>query len=109
MHFKDYEKRASKTAQYPSIGKRYVYPALGLANESGEVLGKIKKIFRDHDGKLSKEYKQAIKDELGDVLWYLAMLSKDLGLELEDIAQANIKKLSSRAKRGKINGDGDKR
>jgi len=109
MHFKEYQKRAATTAKYPSVGKRYVYPALGLANESGEVLGKIKKIFRDHNGTLSKEYKQAIKEELGDVLWYVAMLARDLGLELEDIAQTNIKKLSSRAKRGIINGDGDKR
>lgn len=109
MNFKDYQKRAAKTAKYPAIGKPYVYPALGLANEAGEVLGKVKKIFRDYHGKLTKEYKAAIKKELGDVLWYVAMLSRDLGLDLDEIASDNIKKLASRDKRGKIGGDGDDR
>ncbi len=109
MHFKDYQKKAAKTAKYKAIGKMFVYPALGLANESGEVLGKIKKIFRDYNGKLTKEYKEAIKHELGDVLWYLAMLSRDLDLDLEEIAKINLKKLDSRLKRGKLGGDGDNR
>lgn len=109
MHFKDYQKKAAKTAKYTAIGKIFVYPALGLANESGEVLGKIKKAFRDNKGKISKEYKEAIKHELGDVLWYIAMLARDLGLDLEDIADNNLKKLDSRLKRGKLGGDGDHR
>lgn len=109
MHFKDYQTEAAKTAKYPAIGAAYVYPALGLANESGEVLGKIKKIFRDFDGKLTDEYKEAIKKELGDVLWYIAMLSRDLGLDLEEIADENLKKLDSRMQRGTLGGDGDNR
>jgi len=109
MQLNDYQKKAAKTAKYPIIGKRYVYPALGLANESGEVLGKIKKVFRDYDGVISKDYKIALKHELGDVLWYVAMLAKDLGFKLDDIAKDNIDKLTSRDKRGKIKGDGDNR
>lgn len=109
MNLNDYQKKAAKTAQYPSVGARYVYPALGLANEAGEVLGKIKKIFRDHHGKVTPEYKSAIKKELGDVLWYVAMLARDFGFKLDDLGKENIAKLSSRAKRGKIGGDGDNR
>lgn len=109
MHFKDYQTEAAKTAKYPAIGAAYVYPALGLANESGEVLGKIKKIFRDFGGELTDEYKEAIKKELGDVLWYIAMLSRDLGLDLEEIADENLKKLDSRMQRGTLGGDGDNR
>jgi NTP pyrophosphatase (non-canonical NTP hydrolase) len=109
MQLNDYQTKASRTALYPTIGKRYVYPALGLANEAGEVLGKIKKVFRDHNGVLTKEYKLALKKELGDVLWYVAMLAKDLGFKLDDLGKDNLKKLASRAHRGKITGDGDNR
>lgn len=109
MQFNDYQSKAARTAKYPVIGKKYIYPALGLASESGEVLGKIKKVFRDYEGVISKDYKQALKYELGDVLWYVAMLAKDLGFKLDDLAQMNLKKLSSRVKRSKIAGDGDNR
>ena len=110
MKFDEYQKRALSTAFHK---KKYkvIYPALGLGNEAGEVLGKIKKWLRgdDGEGKMSKERKEAIKEELGDVLWYLAVLAHDLGISLEDIAEVNIKKLQSRKKRGKLSGDGDKR
>jgi len=109
MQLNDYQAKAAKTAKYPVIGKKYVYPALGLANEAGEVLGKIKKVFRDYNGVLTKDYKLALQHELGDVLWYVAMLANDLNFKLDDLAQENLKKLASRAKRGKITGDGDNR
>lgn len=46
MDFNEYQKKARKTAIYPNIGKNYIYPALGLGGESGEVLEKIKKLIR---------------------------------------------------------------
>ncbi len=110
MNFKEYQKKALTTAFHP---KKYkiIYPAFGLGNEAGEVLGKIKKWLRgdDGDGKMSKERKEALEEELGDVLWYLAVLANDLGISLEDIAKTNLDKLQSRKKRGKLFGDGDKR
>ena len=52
-----------------------IYPALGLVNEAGEVAGKIKKVFRDKGGEINAETREALKAELGDVLWYLAQVA----------------------------------
>ncbi len=111
MELNEYQKKAVFTALYDEKYK-ILYPALGLGNEAGEVLGKIKKWLRGDDcldGTMSAERKEAIKGELGDVLWYLAVLARDLNLDLGDIGQANIEKLQSRKERGAIKGDGDKR
>jgi NTP pyrophosphatase (non-canonical NTP hydrolase) len=109
MNFSDYQNRSRKTAIYPAIGHPVVYPTLGLANEAGEVAGKVKKIFRDKQGRIGAEEREALKGELGDVLWYLAQVCTELELSLDDVAQANIEKLYSRLERGKIGGDGDNR
>lgn len=109
MEFKEYQEKSRKTAIYPKVGESYVYPALGLGDEAGEVLGKIKKIFRDKNGILDDETRDALKKELGDVLWYLAQLSTELELSLDDIAEANIEKLYSRLERGTLHGNGDNR
>lgn len=105
----DYMNEALTTATYASIGHRCIYPALGLGNEAGEVLGKIKKIFRDKNGEFSQESCHAIAEEIGDCLWYIAVLGNDIGYDLERIAQMNIDKLRDRKKRDKIHGDGDNR
>jgi len=109
MDFNDYQTKSRKTAGYPTIGHPVIYPALGLVNEAGEVAGKIKKVFRDKDGQINEETREALKAELGDVLWYLAQVATELGLSLDDIAEANIDKLMDRLERGKIKGDGDNR
>lgn len=109
MHFKEYQKQSQKTAVYPNKGKNYIYPVLGLAGESGEVAEKFKKIIRDDNGKISAEKRTEIEKELGDVLWYIAQISTELKINLEDVAKNNIKKLSSRLKRNCIKGDGDNR
>ncbi|MCZ2127946.1 MAG: nucleoside triphosphate pyrophosphohydrolase family protein [Anaerolineales bacterium] len=109
MRLSDYQKKSRATAKYPVIGHGVIYPTLGLVNEAGEVAGKIKKIFRDKDGQISDEAREALKAELGDVLWYVAQTATELGLSLEDIAEANLAKLLDRQARGKIQGDGDNR
>jgi NTP pyrophosphatase (non-canonical NTP hydrolase) len=109
MDFSDYQKKAKHTAKYPVIGHGVIYPTLGLANEAGEVAGKIKKIFRDKDGVIGDTDREALKGELGDVLWYLAQVSTELDLSLDEIAEHNIVKLLDRQARGKIQGDGDNR
>ncbi len=110
MELNEYQKKALETALYPAKHK-IVYSALGLGNEAGEVMGKIKKWLRgdDGEGEMSDERKDALKGELGDVLWYLAVLANDLDLKLGDIAEANVEKLQSRKERGTLKGDGDKR
>jgi NTP pyrophosphatase (non-canonical NTP hydrolase) len=107
MDFNEYQQKSRKTAIYPAIGHPVIYPTLGLVNEAGEVAGKIKKVFRDKDGLISDETRQALKAELGDVLWYLAQVSTELGLTLDEVAEANITKLYDRLDRGRIGGDGD--
>jgi NTP pyrophosphatase (non-canonical NTP hydrolase) len=82
---------------------------MGLANEAGEVAGKIKKIFRDKGGIFSDEDRGALKKELGDVLWYLTQICTELDLTLEQVAEYNVEKLASRLQRGVIKGDGDDR
>ncbi len=109
MDLNKYQKESRKTAVYPSPGKNYIYPTLGLAGEAGEVAGKISKVVRDDKGKISKEVKEDLKKELGDVLWFVAQLSTELKLSLSDVAKANLEKLKSRAKRNKLHGSGDNR
>ena len=109
MNFTEYQLKAKNTAKYPIIGHGVIYPTLGLTNEAGEVAGKIKKVFRDKDGIISEETRDALKAELGDVLWYLAQVATELNLSLDEIAEYNIAKLLDRQARGKIRGDGDNR
>ena len=98
-----YQEEAVRTAIYPHTAQ-ITYPAMGLANEAGEVLGKIKKIVRD--GTFNR---CDIVDELGDVLWYAAALARDLDVTLEEVAERNLTKLASRQERGTLKGSGDKR
>ena len=109
MNFNDYQQKSRVTAQYPAIGHPVIYPALGLVNEAGEVAGKIKKIFRDKQGNIGEAEREALKAELGDVLWYIAQVATELELPLDEIAEANLSKLLDRQARGKIQGDGDNR
>lgn len=87
----------------------FVAKILGLVGEAGEVAEKIKKIVRDKDGLISDDDRAEIKKELGDVLWYVSVMSDYLGLELEEVACANIEKLASRKQRGTSRGSGDNR
>lgn len=87
----------------------WTYPALGLAEEAGEVAGKFAKAVRDDNGRISDDRKLSIKKELGDVCWFIAELSTLIGFKLEDVMQSNIDKLTSRRERGVICGSGDDR
>ena len=109
MNFAEYQTKSRKTAKYPPIGHAVVYPTLGLTNEVGEVAGKIKKIFRDKAGVITVADRAALKDELGDVLWYLAQVCTELEISLDEVAEHNLEKLFSRLERGKIGGEGDNR
>jgi len=109
MNFNEYQEKARVTAIYPNLNNNFIYPTLGLVGEAGEVAEKIKKVIRDNEGIVTEEKKEEIKKELGDVLWYLANLSKELNLTLEEVAEANLVKLYSRLERDKVHGDGDNR
>jgi NTP pyrophosphatase (non-canonical NTP hydrolase) len=107
--FKEYQKESSRTAIYPNRGNNLPYVTLGLVGEAGEIAEKVKKIIRDRGGEIDDEQKDLLKKELGDVLWYLAQISYELGFTIEDTALLNIEKLASRKERDKLHGDGDNR
>ncbi|MEX0588672.1 MAG: nucleoside triphosphate pyrophosphohydrolase family protein [Cyanobium sp.] len=109
MDFQAYQELSRATARYPDAGSNPIYPTLGLCGEAGEVADKVKKVIRDQQGHFSKEVITELQLELGDVLWYVAQLATELGLELDQIAQANLDKLASRAARNVISGSGDNR
>ena len=109
IDLRSYQAQSRLTARYPDAGANPLYPTLGLCGEAGEVADKVKKVLRDHGGLFSPERVEAIKLELGDVLWYVAQLATELGLDLEAVAAANLEKLSSRAARDVIAGEGDDR
>jgi NTP pyrophosphatase (non-canonical NTP hydrolase) len=109
MRLGDYQRDSRTTAVYPDVGKNLLYPTLGLCGEAGEVAEKVKKMLRDDAGVLSDSRRAALAAELGDVLWYVAQVATEAGLELDAIATQNLAKLRSRAQRSALAGDGDER
>lgn len=109
MNLSDYQQRSRATAIYPSAGDNLLYPTLGLCGEAGEVAEKIKKMVRDDHGVLTAQRREALAHELGDVLWYLAQLTTEAGLDLACVAEANLEKLRSRQHRHQLSGSGDDR
>ena len=103
MTFNDYQKQASETAIYRSE-HAVIYPALGLAGEAGEVANKVKKILRDN-----KFDRDQVAAEVGDCLWYIAAICRDLNVDMGELAQANLDKLNDRKERGTLQGNGDTR
>lgn len=108
MTLNEYQQHALETAIYPE-DRRIIYPTLGLTGEAGEVADKVKKVIRDAQGAFTPEKRQEIMKEIGDVLWYCATLSRDLGYDLEEVARTNVEKLRSRRERNLLHGSGDNR
>ena len=110
MNFNDYQKQAKATSTIDPNGiTAPYYFALGLNGEAGEIAEKLKKIIRNHDNDISKLDVDDFKKELGDVLWYVAMMSEQVGLTLEDVANTNLAKLADRKARSVIKSTGDNR
>ena len=113
MGFDEYQKKASKydlfevVSDFREVG--FIEKVLVLTGEAGETADKIKKILRDKDGVISDEDRESIVKELGDVLWYIAAISRYLEVDLSEVAKGNIRKLEGRYQRNKIHGTGDER
>ena len=118
MNFDEYQSKATETAiydgQHTVLG--LMYAGLGAANEAGEVAGKIKKVFRDKTFLArygftfyDAEVKAAVKAEVGDCLWYIAQVANEMGFDLSDAAESNLRKLADRKARGVLGGSGDNR
>ncbi len=109
MTFNEYQDSAKTTALYPNVGKNLIYPTLGLCGEAGEVSDLVKKMIRDDAGELTAERREKLIRELGDVLWYCAMVATELGVPLADVASINVAKLAARKRDGKLGGEGSDR
>ena len=109
MRLSDYQARSRRTATYPDAGENIVYPTLGLAGEAGEVAEKVKKLVRDKNSDLAQLDRDDMAAELGDVLWYTAVLADFLDLSLDDVARRNVDKLADRQRRAVLGGSGDNR
>lgn len=110
MEIDKYMSNALQTAAYPDVGNNLLYPTIGLTGEAGEVANNIKKLMRDHGLKqgmnLAEFYSKAspkarklideTSEELGDVLWYVALMCYELGISMQSIAKGNNNKLERR-------------
>lgn len=85
LSFNEYQKQAYNLISEEGKKDMITNGVLGLAGECGECCDIVKKYkYQGHD--LNKEH---LKDELGDVLWYLAETASGLGITLEEVAQYN--------------------
>lgn len=116
LTFEEYQVAAQSTAVYPCVGENSVYPALGLSGEAGEAADKVKKYLRiNEDDPRGAEIRSdpltraKVLQEMGDVLWYLALLAMELDSSLEEVARMNNGKLGARAEKGTLVGEGDDR
>ncbi len=90
--FREYQDLALRTMSDEAKENPLLNAVLGLSGETGEVADLIKKsMFQGHE--MDKEN---LKEELGDVLWYLAEACKGLDTTLDEIALMNIHKLEKR-------------
>ena len=109
MECDDYQRAALRTARDKDAPDEFMHLVLGLVGEAGEIAEKVKKLVRDKDADLEQLDRDDMAAELGDVLWYTAVLANFLDLSLEDVAQRNIDKLADRQRRAVLGGSGDHR
>lgn len=109
MNFDEYQKLALRTARDTKQKNEFFHLVLGLVGETGEIAEKIKKWIRDQSSDPSKLDKDDMTKELGDVLWYTAVLASYLDISFVEVAEKNIAKLASRQQRGTLRGSGDNR
>lgn len=113
MTFDEYQKQALTTAytnpEYVDTLMDKTIWAMGVAGEAGEVVEKWKKIVAYKEGKISDDDKAELAKELGDVVWYIAVMAHSLDLSFDEIMQQNVKKLQDRQQRNVIKGAGDNR
>ena len=119
---KTYQEKAYETAAYGSIIE---YPFTSLAEEAGEVMGKINKFIRKHEvsvhgavfritksselDAVGTKLREDVIKELGDLQWQIAACCTELGITLDQLQESNLEKLRGRVKRGTIEGEGDNR
>jgi NTP pyrophosphatase (non-canonical NTP hydrolase) len=93
MTFDDYATAAARTENRRlAEGERLMDAAAGLVEEGGEVLSLVRKhLYQGHP--LDRE---RVAKELGDALWCLTTVARSIGISLDDVARANVEKLTLR-------------
>lgn len=109
MDLDEYQKLALRTAASRDKPNEVFHLLLGLVGETGEIAEKAKKIVRDRASDFSRWDRDDLTKELGDALWYIAVLADHFDLSLGRVAEANIAKLADRQARGRLQGSGDDR
>lgn len=111
MDFSEYQKKSRKHAFYPDQNseKSFKYLVFGITGEAGELAEHFKHALRDEGDKLSIERKEKIVKELADILWYLANICTELGVNFNEIPKIGLRKIKERLKRGTLKGEGDSR
>jgi len=104
MNFTDYQKEAMS---FRLKSADEIYALYNLAGEVGELLSAEAKLRRDGGDFLV--HIENVKKELGDILWCLAAVAYDWDTDLNEIAELNLQKLTSRKARNRIQGNGDNR
>lgn len=109
MECDEYQRAALRTARDRDAPDEFMHLVLGLVGEAGEIAEKVKRLVRDKNSDLAQLDRDDMAAELGDVLWYAAVLANFLGLSLSDVARRNVEKLADRQRRAVIGGSGDNR
>ncbi len=113
MDFREFQIESRKTdvgtSAQDNLKPGWLYYALGISGEAGELTEKIKKLFRDKKGEVDQEFLDSVIKEMGDILWYMGRLADTFGIDFNLIAETNIIKLLDRMEHDKIHGDGDNR
>jgi len=96
MNGNEYQEKALRTASQTAEDDLILNGALGLSGESGEVADHIKKVrFQGHPIQ-----KEMLANELGDIMWYVAIMAKGLGYTLDEVMEMNVDKLKRRYPNG---------
>lgn len=121
MKFSDYQEKTKTTSIYNRHAHelayngtkrenenifKLAYASLGLG-EAGEIQNKVKKVLRG-DYTIDS-IKGQLRSEIGDLLWYIAALCRELNLNMDEVVEHNLEKLRFRALRNQIQGGGDDR
>ena len=109
MELNDYQRAALRTAAARTKPNELFHLVLGLNAEAGEVAELFQKLVRDAGSDLESLDRRQLALELGDVLWHLAVLADYFDIPLEAVGEANIGKVTDRARRGMLGGSGGER
>ena len=109
MNLEEYKKEVLIELPDSVLKQKLLYATIGLTAEAGEVAGKVQKMIRDNNSEMTQEIQQQLKKEMGDVMWFLGLLSDAIDVDLNEVVQENIIKIKNRVKNNTIGGSGDER